>query len=302
MDEKNYLDNLLYLNNERIKTVSSREYFCGKKFVKYYNLFKKIRIINVIRELGHDTYAFFKKDNSDRKLIDLENGRITNICKKIVVYTCIYGNYDRILEPLFVDPNCDYYIFTDQPLDKGSIWKKVDDSVIPKECTTPELKNRYVKMFPEKFFSCDYSIYIDGNLQVVGATSVLVQKELLKCRTGISMHLSPRENCIYDEAYSVCHLGKISKKERNKVLSFYKKNKMPKKFGMFECNVIVRDHKNANVEIIMDSWWENYRDGIKRDQLYFTYVLYSLGYNFGDVVSFGASVNHNPIFLRKEHM
>jgi len=44
--------------------------------------------------------------------------------KRIAVYTAIYGNYDTIPEPLYADPMCDYYIFTDKDIPEGSIWKK----------------------------------------------------------------------------------------------------------------------------------------------------------------------------------
>ena len=301
MDDKDYEKNLLYLNKERIDILSSREFFCGKKVIKYVKLLRHFKLTKVAKELAYDTYAFFNKKNSDRKLIDLENGKLKRIPGKVVIYTCIYGRYDTILEPLYIDSNCEYYIFTDQDIPAESIWKKADDSMIPKDCNTPALKNRFVKMFPEKFFSCVYSIYIDGNLQIVGSPIFLIQEGITSCKTGIALHLSPRENCIYEEARSVFRLGKITKPEYKEILKLYTDNKMPKKYGMFECNVIVRDHGNPDMEIIMEKWWTCYKNGIKRDQLYFTYVLFMLGYSFEDVVNFGASVNHNPVFIRKKH-
>ena len=85
------------------------------------------------------------------------------------------------------------------------------------------------------------------------------------------------------------------------MLKFYKENEMQKNFGMYECNVIVRDSKNENCLKLMDLWWDYFLHGIKRDQFYFTYILYKNGYKFDDVLSFGAAVNNNPIFIRIEH-
>lgn len=82
----------------------------------------------------------------------------------------------------------------------------------------------------------------------------------------------------------------------------YKDNSMPRHFGMCECNVIVRNHNNINMKKIMEKWWENYFKGVKRDQLYFTYTLFTLGFAFSDLNTFGASVNDNIHFLRKEHI
>ena len=302
MNNDQKYEELIYLNKERMSITNSKEFFIGKKIIKYSRLLKNFHFIRIFKELFHDIYAFLYKDVSGNKIIDFQNDAVESFSKKIIVYTCIFGAYDEILEPLCIDPNCDYFIFTDQDLPLNSVWKKVDCNKIPSYCTTPALKNRYVKMFPHKFFDVDYSIYIDGNLQIVGHPSLLVQNKINTCKTGIGMHLAPRENCIYEEARNVYHVGKINKRDEKKVLKLYKNLKMPHHYGMFECNVIVRDHKNENMRIIMEEWWDNFINGVKRDQLYFTLVLFKNGYEFSDLVNFGASVNDNIHFLRKEHL
>ena len=45
--------------------------------------------------------------------------------KKIAVYTCIVGDYDELLEPVYVNPNIEYFAFTDQVVKSDSIWKKL---------------------------------------------------------------------------------------------------------------------------------------------------------------------------------
>lgn len=294
-------DKLVYLNEKRIEIQNSREYFWGKKLLKYINLLKRLSFLSILSELSHDTYAFFFKNNSSHKIIDFEKECINEFPDKIAVYTSIFGNYDDILEPLQIDPNCNYYIFTDQEVPSDSIWQKMDCSSIPSECNTAALKNRYVKMFPYKFFDCKYSIYLDGNLQIVGRPSKMVQQSIITSKTGIGMHLAPRENCIYEEAKTVCHVGKISASERDSVLKLYRDSAMPRHYGMCECNVIVRDHENPTMKHLMDEWWMHYFNGVKRDQLYFTYILYKNNFNFSDVYNFGASVNKNSLFIRIEH-
>ncbi len=133
---------------------------------------------------------------------------------------------------------------------------------------------------------------------MVGHPSQLVQKNLNECKTGIGMHLSPRENCIYEEAENVCHVGKITKGEKREVRKLYKEANMPRHFGMCECNVIVRNHENENMKQIMEKWWKYYLEGVKRDQLYFTYTVYISGFKFTDINTFGASVNDNVHFFK----
>ncbi|MES5896608.1 hypothetical protein [Bacillus cereus group sp. RP43] len=38
----------------------------------------------------------------------MENGK-----PKVIVYTSLFGNYDSVKEPLFIDKNVDYILFTD---------------------------------------------------------------------------------------------------------------------------------------------------------------------------------------------
>ena len=293
-----YVLKLIELNKKNIELNNSKECVFGRKFFIYFNFLKKFKFISLIKQFHHDIHADKK---SSRALVDFDANKYIVKEEKIVVYSAIYGSYDEILEPLSVDENCDYYLFTDQSIPEGSVWKKADDSLLPSFCNTPTLKNRYIKMFPNKFFSNRFTIYIDGNLQIVANPSWLIQKDFVDCKTGIAMHLHPRGYCIYKEAKNAYFKGKISKKNMKYCLKFYKHNGMPKNYGMFECNVIARDSYNKNCISLMNSWWDAFYNGIKRDQLYFTFILYKNGYVFDDVFCYGKSVNDNYLFIRKEH-
>lgn len=51
----------------------------------------------------------YYKYEADKKLLeDVKN-------KKIVIYTAFTGNYDNLKEPEYIDENCDYVCFTDNP-------------------------------------------------------------------------------------------------------------------------------------------------------------------------------------------
>ncbi|MBO4901314.1 MAG: DUF616 domain-containing protein [Lachnospiraceae bacterium] len=292
-------NNYLYLNQKRIDVRSSKEFFYGKIIYGYLDLLKKGKIISVVRSLVHDAKSLHKKTDTHR-IVDFKQGAMT-VGEEIVVYTSIYGGYDDLQEPLIKDEKCKYVVFSDGDIPEDSSWEKADESLIPKGYDTPELRNRYVKMFPHRLFGNRYSIYIDGNLKLVGPASMLLQRNVAENQTGIGMHLHPREVCIYEEIDSVLYHGKITRNEKKELKHTYKLKGMPRHFGMFECNVIVRDHNNETMRKIMEKWWDYYSKGVRRDQAYFTLVLYELGYSFDDVMNFGASVNLNPIFIRENH-
>ncbi len=298
MNLEEYEAAIEYLGNEINSIRNSREYIFGKKLVKYAKYLKRGRFLEIIDSLFHDIGGIPKRKN--QRIIDFNKEKKVND-GKITIYTSIYGEYDEILNPLVIEPDCEYVLFTDKDIPEDTVWKKGDESQIPLYCDTPVLKNRYVKMHPHKLFNTNYSLYIDGNLQIVGHASYLLLKEINENKTGIAMHRHPRDFCVYQEAYGARYWKKISWKQYFQIVRFLKRNKMPRNYGMYECNVIARNHNRQECIDIMEQWWNLFRKGIKRDQLYFTFVLYKLGYVYSDVANYGASVNMNPFFIRREH-
>jgi len=294
-EAKNYYD----LNKRTLEFRNSKEYFIGDRIYRYYKLLKGFHIIKFITALFEDTFRVIikKKSNPIVKTINFDNKMCSD---KIAVYTAIYGNYDKILNPLFVDPMCDYFIFTDLPLPKDSVWKKFEKINFPDEINSNFLKNRYVKLLPHDFFkNYRYSIYVDGNIQIVSEVSMYIN--VFVSSIGIGMHKHPSNIGIYEEVKYNVKLNKISKGDAAKIKKMYKHNNMPNNFGMFECNVIIREHNNPKCIEIMEHWWRELMKGVKRDQLYFTFVLFILGYKFEDVYLIGENINANPMFIKYEH-
>ena len=182
----------------------------------------------------------------------------------------------------------------------NSIWNKVEFDMFPRNVNTNFLRNRYVKMLPHKVLpDYEYSVYVDGNLQITSEISLLFKN--FSSPTGIAMHKHPSNNGIYEEVMYNKRLGKITSDEANYLRKLYKKYNMPDQFGMFECNVICRCSNNQCCVAIMDKWWNEVYNGVKRDQLYFTFVLFLLGYKFQDVALIGNNINANPMFIRYQH-
>lgn len=290
----------LYKLNERaLKYRNSKQYFIGDRIVRYGHLIRKGHFLKFFKQIFDDAWRVIikKKTNPSVDNIDFENKYKGS---QIAVYTAIYGKYDHINEPMYKDAKCDYYIFTDMDINVSSYWKKIEYD-FPKEINTPFLKNRYVKMLPHKCLKdYRYSIYIDGNLTVTSEISIYFNN--FNCKSGIGMHLHPSNTSIYEEVKYNLKLNKISQDEARKVINLYKKNKMPSDFGMTECNVILRDSNNYVCNYIMDTWWKYISSGVKRDQLYFTFVLYILGYTLDDLFIISNNINANPMFIRNQHI
>ncbi len=214
---------------------------------------------------------------------------------KVVVYTCIWGKYDNVLEPYFINDEIDYCIITDQDIPANSKWKKIE---LPKNIDfsimTPIEINRFCKMLPHKLFSdYDYSIYIDGNIRIVCDLFPIIA-DMGDKTIGIHDY---QVDCIYNMKNAIIAGKKAPRSLVNKQIKKYKKDGFPKHFGAFECNVLVRKHNDNTCKKIMDDWWDEFNStSSKRDQLSLPYVIWKNGHDSSIVFSLGNSVFLNPRF------
>lgn len=214
---------------------------------------------------------------------------------KLVVYTCIWGKYDNIIEPFYINPDIDYYIITDMEVPISSAWKEYDISkMINVNAMSPIEVNRFCKMLPHKLFpQYDYSIYVDGNIRVVTDLMPIIA-DMKNQVIGIHDY---QVDCIYNMKDAII-AGKRAKKENVlPQIKRYLDEGFPKYFGAFECNVLVRKHMDISCMKIMDDWWEEFNiTTSKRDQLSLPYVLWKNNKMSTFIYSLGRNVRENPRF------
>lgn len=237
----------------------------------------------------------------------LENGYTyskNNIIKdkpKIVVYSCITGNYDKILEPTLLFDDVKFSMYTDNCNIKAENWtiRNIDEF----KQSDNILANRYAKFHPFELFKdtdYDYSIYIDGNVKVVGDIRSLIYS--VSEKTGLSLHRHIQRDDVYKEAKACILLKKGEKHFIKKQMKKYQALKFPKKYGLLECTIIVTDLSNLNAKKIYKEWWKEFIDSKSmRDQLSLPYTLWKFGYTLDDVGSLGDNEYRNPIFRIYSH-
>lgn len=211
--------------------------------------------------------------------------------KRIAVYTCVFGNYDIVQEPMCHPNNIDYYIITDSDVPSTSNWKKIDTlpfKPIIKNLSNVE-KNRWFKMHPSQVFKeYEYSIYIDGNVVPVTDFTELVNRIGI---CGIAMYWHRFNNCVYQEAlYNRYVVRKIDDAELQKHVGYLKEKGMPENYGMTTCNVIARQHGNDICRKVMDDWWFEFMSHCKRDQMSFPYVVWKNNIKIADIATLGSDV------------
>ena len=192
---------------------------------------------------------------------------------KKVVYTCITGGYDSLIDPTFITNDFDYICFTDNLELKSDVW---DIKPLPKE--TDELsqikKQRYVKINPHKLLG-DYelSIWVDGNVELKGDLNDFISKKI-KDDDIICVPKHPQRNCIYEEERAVVAMKKDVKENTQPQIERYKKEGFPKKYGLLQSNILIRRHNNPDCIKLMEDWFEEVKNGSHRDQLSFNYVTW----------------------------
>ena len=198
---------------------------------------------------------------------------------RIVVYTCITGGYDNILEPTYVTPGVDYICFTDDKTLKSKTWKF---RPIPEELLSYSKvkQQRGVKILAHRYLSdYDISIWVDGAVIVKGnVKDYLKTLDFDKYSVFIPEH--PARKCIYAEKDVCVRIKKITGdgiELANKQMQRYRDDKFPANYGLVQTNVMMRKHNDQYSKDLMEKWWSELKDFSHRDQLSFNYALWKVG-------------------------
>lgn len=198
---------------------------------------------------------------------------------KIVIYTCLTGDYDKLREPSVKDDRFDYIYFSTHKVTAcDSIWQY---RKLKKEGLDKIRLSRLYKLRPHLVLNdYDYCVYMDANLQIINKSiydQIIENIEEDALWVGIK---HPARNCIYEEGYAVV----VSRKANYfKVKSFLKKmmkSGFPHNFGMTENNFILRSLRSPQVLKICDEWWNLFiESNTQRDQLCLPVVFWRNNFN-----------------------
>lgn len=205
----------------------------------------------------------YYKGEADKKLLeDVKN-------KKIVIYTAFTGNYDHLKDPEYIDENCDYVCFTDNPNIESDIWK-----IIPMEHSNLDnnRKAKQYRLFPHKYLSqYEYSFWLDGTFQIKGSIREYIYKYL---KNPILNVLHDERICVYDEATVSAGIRRYPAKTLENQMNSYKEMGFPSNYGVVSSGAMFRQHNNPKVIKIMEDWWEEITKFTNQDQVSYSYVCW----------------------------
>lgn len=192
---------------------------------------------------------------------------------KKVIYTCITGGYDSLIEPTKITPDYDYVCFTDDMSLSSNTWII---KPLPEETKNLDnaRKNRYIKTHPHTLLpEYETSIYVDGSIKVTGDLNTFIKTcDLENYCVAIPKH--PCRVCSYKEGKACISIKKDTAENINPQMERYRKEGFPENYGLTQNNIIVRKHNDENCIKIMNAWWQEILNGSHRDQLSLFYVLW----------------------------
>lgn len=199
------------------------------------------------------------------------------IGKKCAVYSVITGEYDNVRDPLYIEPNTDYFLFTNNKELSSNIWKVIYIN------NSSGLNNIYLQrkikiLGHELLEEYDYTIYLDGNLQV--------QKDLnsfiAQYNNGESMICFPHpsRSTLEEEANAIINTGKVDASTIKKQLYDYKNDGYNNNVELIESGCLIRSNHDPKVKAVMNDWWLEINKYSHRDQMSFSYVCWKNNYTF----------------------
>jgi hypothetical protein len=220
---------------------------------------------------------------------------------KIVIYTVITGNYDILRQPECIDNGFSYICFSND----YSAGKRVgvwEIRKIPLVVEDNQRLSRYPKIKPHELLNeFEYSVYMDANLVISNSGFYDHIDHLIRDNQLLSGVKNGWRDCIYEEGFR-CVLSQLDTiKKIIGEMRFLKKEGFPKSYGMYEANIIFRDHHNLRVIDQSNLWWDTVQKFARRDQLCFSYTMWKNNLPWSYIFPDGSNTHNNVNIIFHEH-
>lgn len=192
---------------------------------------------------------------------------------RLLVYTCVFGRYDWVFPPIKHEKNIDHVIVTDDPEMRISGWKTVVVNSI--HFHTPKIANLYYRALIHKLLpGYDYSLYLDGNIRLLGITSDFFL-EFISSGATLGLFRHPIRQSVHEEAATCLKLGKCNDPNMlTEELEYYKQQGFVDAAGLVETGIILKNYHKADLDECMQLWWQLFSKFGTRDQISLPYVLW----------------------------
>ncbi len=219
---------------------------------------------------------------------------------KRVIYTCIVGGYDKLRQPEALDEGFDYICFSDSGA--GTVDGVWQIRPIPYSCEDPTRLSRYVKLMPHKVLGeYEESLWIDANITITGAGIYEAVRKVSAEGSLVAQVLHLGRDCVYEEIPACYKDLRIGFREARRTRKHLLSEGFPRHFGLMENNLIFRRHNDPSVVRLSETWWEEYCNYSRRDQLSLMPVCWKCGVFPDNLLGGGLNVRNVPFLGYSRH-
>ncbi|RKY06216.1 MAG: hypothetical protein DRP56_07820, partial [Planctomycetota bacterium] len=199
---------------------------------------------------------------------------------RVVAFSAMIGNYDRIIHPEHIVDEWDYVFFSDVELQGEHIFEVRKPDYYADE---PARMARFIKTHPHLYFKdYDCAVWIDSSILICGPHLEQAVNQCIENGTLLMGNPHPHRSCVFDELAQCISRGKDDPAIMEQQVLRYKKEGFSPEFGMLETGILIRKHNDDRVRVFNEIWWNEIEKGSRRDQLSVMYVLWKtkLPYKF----------------------
>jgi len=187
-----------------------------------------------------------------------------------IVFTALYGGYDKLRDPAVISDGWDYICFTNDKDLKSSVWKIIvmDLNLIP------SIAVRYV-FTHSRLLLPDHSVSlkVDSSIHIIGDLNKLMESDYYDGSKDLNLMKHPCRDCIYKEADIVVQYGIDKSGRPQEQMKRYRAEGYPENNGL-PANGIVFRNNSPEVALFDELWFKEILSGSHRDQLSFQYVFW----------------------------
>ena len=216
---------------------------------------------------------------------------------RLIVYTCVFGNYQGPVEPREAWADCEFICFTDRSDLVSDIWSVRRIELNGLESVRG---SRKPKILPHKFLDHgDASLYVDANIKINRNPADYFLPLLERGSFWAPRHFE--RDCIFEEARECVVLGRTPVSSAVSEMKRYRQLNMPCHAGMSENNVLLRAHHQEEVIDLMERWWSLYEQGCGRDQLSLPVALMQSNFKIAYLETSSRDTSDQAVVRHQQH-
>ena len=179
----------------------------------------------------------------------------------MICYTCITNSFDTLKDPKVITPGWEYICFSDTE-QHSDIW----------DCRITDKVNKDVKILGWHEIGEQPALYVDGSIEIIGNLNNFVQG----IRSDFSLWKHPSRDCIFQEADAVVAVRGQDRERVDEQMVRYEA--IPRNYGLGQTGVLYRDFSVEWVRAVSYMWWREIVQGVNRDQLSLSYLMWLSGH------------------------